>query len=424
MKDSNFVFKAFAVVGFLAVMAYFAVSIAGYLVDPLTSTTAYYYSSDDALTVSGYLIRDEEVLEDADGLLYITRGEGEKVAKGKRVAVLYHSSETLAQAQRLEELRVQLEQLEYAQSVASGGQAVLKLDESIMEGLFTMKGHLSAGDLNAAGQESDTLRTLVLRRDYAFRGEDDVESQIAALQEEIRSLENAAGKGSTGVTAPSSGYFSSLVDGYETVLTPESMEKLTPSVLKNTTPDHGVTSQVGKIIHSSTWYYAAVVDADAPLIEGDSVTLRFASGLDKDIPMTVYSLGKEDRGERVLVLETDRYGGVTTLLRHQNAQIIFDSYAGIRVPKDALRVVTETIEDGSGGEITQRMTGVYCRIGLAAQFKPVSVVYQGEDYYLVEADPTILGQMTEKQLQIRTLRSGDDVIVTAHDLYDGKVIGA
>ena len=115
---------------------------------------------------------------------------------------------------------------------------------------------------------------------------------------------------------------------------------------------------------------------------------------------------------------------MTTLLRHQNAQIIFDSYAGIRVPKDALRVVTETIEDGSGGEITQRMTGVYCRIGLAAQFKPVSVVYQGEDYYLVEADPTILGQMTEKQLQIRTLRSGDDVIVTAHDLYDGKVIGA
>ena len=424
MKDSNFVFKAFAVVGFIAVMAYFAVSIAGYLVDPLTSTTAYYYSSDDALTVSGYLVRDEEVLEDTNGLLYITREEGEKVAKGKRVAVLYHSSETLAQAQRLEQLRVQLEQLEYARSVASGGQAVLKLDESIMDGIFAMKGQVNAGDLTAAEQESAALRTLVLRRDFAFHGQDDIDGQIEALRSEISSLENATGKGSTGITTPSSGYFSALVDGYETVLTPEEMESLTPSDLKNIRADHAVSSQVGKIIHGSTWYYIAVVDADVPLIEEDAVTLRFASGLDKDVPMSVYALGKEQNGERVVILETDRYGGVTTLLRHQNAQIIFDSYAGIRVPKDALRVVTETIDDGNGGEITQRMTGVYCRIGLSAQFKPVTVVYQGEDYYLVEADPAVLGQMTEKQLQIRTLRSGDDVIVTANDLYDGKVIGS
>lgn len=424
MKDSNFVFKGFAVVGFFAVMAYFAVSIAGYLVDPLTSTTAYYYSSDDAVTVSGYLVREEEVLPDSSGLLYITRGEGEKVAKGKRVAVLYHSSETLQQAERLEELREQLEQLEYARSVASGGQAVLKLDESIRTGLLAMRGRMSEEDLEKASQESAALQMLVLRRDYAFRGQDDVDAQIEMLTSEIRSLENAAGKGSTAVTTPSSGYYSALVDGYETVLTPGSLENMTPAKLENLQPDFTQTSQVGKIIHGSSWYYAAVVSAETGLKEGQRVTLRFASGLDKDIPMTVWSLGKAENGERVVVLEADRYGSVVTLLRHQNAQIIFNSYAGIRVPKDALRVVTETIEDGDGGEIKQRMTGVYCRIGLAAQFKPVTVVYQGEDYYLVEADPTILGQMTEKQLLIRTLRSGDDVIVTANDLYDGKVIGS
>jgi len=424
MKDSNFVFKAFAVVGFFAVMAYFGVSIAGYLVDPLTSTTAYYYSSDDAVTVSGYLVRDEEVLDDQGGLLYITRAEGEKVAKGKRVAVLYNSEETLEQALRLEQLRLQLEQLEYARSVASGGQAVLKLDESIMDAVFEMKNQITAGDFTAAEQESAALRTLVLRRDYAFNREDNIDEQIEQLRGEISDLESATSRGSTGVTAPSSGYYSALVDGYETVLTPEALEDLTPSQLQNIRPDHSQTSQTGKLIHGSTWYYVAAVDAGIDLVEGDEVTLRFVSGLEKDVPMTVSDLGSEENGKRIVVLETDRYGGVTTLLRHQNAQLIFDSYAGIRVPKEALRVVTETIEDGEGGEITQRMTGVYCRIGLAAQFKPVTVAYEGEDYYLVVADPTILGQMTEKQLLIRTLRSGDDVIVTANDLYDGKVIGS
>ena len=369
-------------------------------------------------------LEEEDVLPDNDGLLYITRAEGEKVAKGKQVAVLYHNEETLEQAERLEQLRVQLEQLEYAQSVANGGQAVLKLDESIMAGLFEMKNQITAGDLAAAEQESTALRTLVLRRDFAFNREDDIGGQIDQLRAEISGLESAASRGSTAVTAPSSGYYSALVDGYESVLTPELLEDLVPSALENIQPDHSNTSQTGKLIHGSTWYYAAVVDADLAVREGDGVTLRFVSGLEKDVPMTVSILGDVENGERVVVLETDRYGGVTTLLRHQNAQIIFNSYGGIRVPKDALRVVTETIDDGSGGEITQRMTGVYCRIGLAAQFKPVTVVYEGEDYYLVEADPTVLGQMTEKQLQIRTLRSGDDVIVTANNLYDGKVIGS
>ena len=118
MKEKNFVTRAIAIVAFLAVMVYFGVSIAGYLIDPLTTTRAYYYQSDDAVIVSGYVIRDEEVLSDSSstGLLYITRDEGERVSKGKSVATVYHSQEALDQAERLEELQLQLEQLQYAQS--------------------------------------------------------------------------------------------------------------------------------------------------------------------------------------------------------------------------------------------------------------------------------------------------------------------
>ena len=49
---------------------------------------------------------------------------------------------------------------------------------------------------------------------------------------------------------------------------------------------------------------------------------------------------------------------------------------------------------------------------------------KGEDYYLVEADPTAMGEgMSEKQTELYTLRAGDEVVVTAKDLYNGKVIG-
>ena len=131
MRESNFVTKTIAIVAFLAVMVYFATRLGGYLVDPLTTTAAYYYESDDAVTVSGYVIRQEELLPDHSGLVYSTRQEGERVGKGRSVATVYHSEAALSDARQLEILEERLEQLQYAQSAASGAQAMLKLDNSI-----------------------------------------------------------------------------------------------------------------------------------------------------------------------------------------------------------------------------------------------------------------------------------------------------
>ena len=100
MKQNNFVWKILAIAGIAGVLVYFAASIAGYLLDPLTTAVAYNYRSDQGITVSGYLIRDEEVLADNSGLVYVTREEGEKVSQGGDVAVVYHSQEALEQARR------------------------------------------------------------------------------------------------------------------------------------------------------------------------------------------------------------------------------------------------------------------------------------------------------------------------------------
>ena len=427
MRDSNFVTKTIAVAAFLAVMVYFATRLGGYLVDPLITTAAYYYQSDDAVTVTGYVVRQEELLPDHSGLVYSTRQEGERVGKGRSVATVYHSEAALSDARQLEILEQRLDQLQYAQSAASGAQAVLKLDNSIRSGIFTLKSHVAQGNLTAASTESGTLQTLVLKRDYTYSGEDELAAQITALEAEIRTLRASAQAGSSAITAPRAGYYASVVDGYETVLTPAILEELTPSTLRAIAPDAAAVSRVGKLVTGSTWYYAAVVSsADAAdLREGGQVTLRFLSGLDRDITMEVHSLGREESGERVLILKSDRFLSITTLLRRQNAQLIFHAYGGIRVPKSALRVVTDTVPGSEGMEEQEvRVTAVYCRVGRLAQLKPVRVVYEGEDYYLVSPDPEALGSaLTERQIELYSIRSGDEVIVTANNLYNGKVIG-
>ena len=53
-------------------------------------------------------------------------------------------------------------------------------------------------------------------------------------------------------------------------------------------------------------------------------------------------------------------------------------------------------------------------LGFTAAFKPVDVVYRGDGYTLVRAAKDATGS--------DILRAGDEVIVTAGELYDGKVV--
>ena len=164
---------------------------------------------------------------------------------------------------------------------------------------------------------------------------------------------------------------------------------------------------------------------------GDTLTLRFQKGLDRDMAMEVAYVSAEEDGRRVVVLASERYLQLTTLLRLQNAQIIFESYDGIRVPRSAVRVNAQplTDEDGkplldsSGNPITQNLTCVYCLWGEKARSKPVKVLWQEDEYILVAPDEEALGKYTSEQTkESRRLRAGDEVITAAADLYDGKVI--
>ena len=71
----------------LTVLIYFGVNVAAYFNDPFTTTLAYGYTSESAVTVAGYVVREEEVLTGQGDLIYVSRREGEKVSQGGTVAL-------------------------------------------------------------------------------------------------------------------------------------------------------------------------------------------------------------------------------------------------------------------------------------------------------------------------------------------------
>ena len=184
--------------------------------------------------------------------------------------------------------------------------------------------------------------------------------------------------GATAITAEESGLFSSYVDGYENLLNPDKLEGLSPKDLaafSQLTPETEANT-LGKLVTDSVWYYAVTVSGDTvSLFEtGDSVDVFF-DALSETLPMTVYSVGEIQNGEMVVVFRSSQNDSKVEDLRQESGRLIFQSDEGLRIPKEALRVN----EDGE--------TGVYVVLAQKARFRPVTVLAEDTDSYLVQANP-------------------------------------
>lgn len=387
-----------------AVAVYFGMEIFRVASDPLTTALVEKGVAEETVTVSGFVVREETVLANESGLMSLQLNEGEKVGAGQTVAILYQSSDALERQQELEELQVRRRQLEYAESVALGAATALRFDSEIWEELQRLRAEISAEGLGSNTEASiSSLRSMIMQRDYSAHGEDPTE-ELKAVEAEIQKLQTELSRSAREVKVPAAGIYSAAVDGYETLLDPETVGEMLPSELEALSAGNDY-SAIGKLIGSAKWYFAAAVDSAVAdqLRAGGTAALRFPKLLEDKLSCHVESIGDEEDGKRTVVFSCTRYLTDMTRARHAEAEIIFESWEGLRIAKKALRVN----EKGQ--------SGVYCLVGLAARFKPVHVIFTGENYCLVEPDDPS-GETTR-------IREGDQVIIAAEDLYDGKVVG-
>ena len=419
MKNSSFGTKCLLLAVTLGVLAYFGIQGLQYLGDPLTTTLAYNYQVEEGMDLSGYVVRREQVLADeASGLLRLQRSEGEKVGAGGTVALVYADQASLDRQREIDELSGRIEQLQFAQEASLGSEVSLKLDAQIMRSLLDYRAELAAGRLDNAEEHETELKSLVLKRDYTYSDTEDLSGQIAELQSQLKELKAQAASSVRAVKAPVSGVYSAVVDGYETVLTPGLLADMTPSQLNAVQADETLTSQTGKLILGDNWYYAVTMSADqakALRDSGGTMTLRFAKGVEQDQTVTLYAVGPEEQGRVVVTFRGEYNMAQVTLLRRQSAQLIWRTVAGIRVPNEALRAANTKV-DQEGNRTTVESLGVYCVVGMETRFKPVEVLYSGDGFVLVRSTAA------SDQESLR-LRPGDEIIISAKDLYDGKVVG-
>lgn len=412
----------FTILIFAAVIAlYLGYYIYSALNEPYQTAQVYSYTAHDSVTAEGLVVREALVLPAQSGILELTRAEGEKVGKGQQIALVYRDSQAQASQAHIEELELAIELLEEAISQSGNLESAARLDEDIIQSMVALRASYALGDCTQLREQVLGVKSSVLKRGYTYGDgltSADLSARLRQLRDELAVLTRQSARATTRVSAPTPGVFSSLVDGYESLLTPETVYELTPTSLQEliNSPAGEDSESMGKLITSDTWYFAANLPQTAArrLEEGDTVSLRFSGDLNRTVEMTVDRIGATEGGKTLVVFSSNRYLTLTTLLRHQTAELVFESWSGLRIPKQALRLVESTQDadhsDDSASTVTR--TGVYALVNGRTEFREVDILYEGSDYYVTR--PLGSGR--------KILRAGDAVITQGTGLTDGLLL--
>lgn len=352
-----------------------------YIQAPVTTTTATPVTYEDVVDADAFIVRKETVYNTAsDGVLYSFAREGARVGKDHKIAGIYSSDvdETL-----LRELGTINEKIAELSSVV--------ISESYTHDSGSVERRLLQlySEIEQAAAVKDVKKVSECKAEIERIASGGVPStnadKIAELSAEKAELESKVNAAHRDIISTVAGIYSTKLDGYENVLTVDSLEGMTVEKLKDIKPETVSDSEkskksdldivtannaVCKIIDNHEWYIMALVEKSGTenLKKGSRVSVRFEKLPGEVTEATVYAISNEPEGQEkaVLVLKSESYLEGAFSTRVSKVEIIKSSYTGFEVPIHAIRV-----QNGQNG--------VVVRVGGSDIFKPCRIVYNDEE---------------------------------------------
>ena len=372
--------------------------------NPFTTETVTYVNYYDGIDVVGTVIREENVITaNYDGVLSYTLNEGARVAKNGVVANIYRNVEAANAHLEIKRIENEIKNLEDIQTYNDLYAAnVALIDSKIFSSLVSLAGDRQNGKKVLDSTAARELCNFLNRKQIVTGTATSFDTLINSLKTQKAGFESAYSEAIGTVTTEHSGYFISVVDGYEKVLTPADLEHLTPEKFSSLSPAEIDSNAVGKVVSDYRWYIAVKVpfDYSLTLSKGQKMTLKTAVSGYTDLPVNIEHINRSSSAnEAVVVFVCKTVSEELAGLRTIPVTIVRESYEGLRVNNQAVRVNNEGV------------TGVYIYRNNQLKFVEVNPLYTGK-YSIVE-------QVTGKS---GVLRLYDEIIVKGRNLYDGKIV--
>lgn len=391
----------------VAVVAYLGFQVYRFARPEYQVETATLYTAYDDVAVTGYMIRDEQIIpKETSGVCNVVVSDGERVSRNGLIANVYQSE---AQADASEQIRRMDEKLRLLQNstvdTALGADEVAAMEDKICAAIRQIGAAADSGNGTAILAAREDLTLLINKKGVLLGESEGYDAVIAKLKEERAVLAAQSAGGAYQARSPISGFFVSEVDGYEDMLSVDRIKELSVDDLRSLgkiAPSEVDNDAVfGKIVPGYEWYFAALLsekEADGLKI-GGSMQIKFTYSTGDVVPADIYYISEAEDGQRVVVLRCDYSLPELSLVRTQKVQLIRRSYTGLKISEQSLHVN----EEGQ--------KGVYIQVGSIMQWRPVDILFSKDNYHLVTYDKS-----SKNGLQLY-----DMVIVGGRDLYNGKV---
>ena len=385
------------------------------LISGLTTDVAYEYASaqkiETALEKNAYIIRNESIVyAEKSGVLSYSVRESEKIAVDDLIASVYASQNGINLQNEIDTIEKKIEILSDS-SIDTGylTSDISKIDERIFSSLVESRSATEDNDLTLISSYKEELLIDINKRQLVTAGKADFSEQINDLQVKKDKLTSSLQNPLSTVYAEKPGYFSTLLDGYETIFTPERIKKLTLEDFDHLVGEEKASytnSAIGKLITDFDWYTICEVttkEADK-LVVGKTypISYLYSSGRQVDAVLQ-RKVSQTDSTRVVLVFLIQEVPSDFDYTRCQPIRIITDSKNGVSFPSSALRLV-----DG--------VQGVYIVAGNVIDFKKVDIISSTESRYLSRSY-----EKTDPKSK-EYLSKFDRVVLEGKDLYVGKIL--
>ena len=393
--------------------------------------TATYIETADSFSVEGVFIRKETVITaDYTGELGYEISDGGHVAKDGVVAKAYPAGSPVNVEDEIEAVDNEIESLQTLISLkdsyaADPGQ----LDQNAEKQMLTLLRELRSGEEKDAKTARQELLYTLNEKQIVTGVITDFSDRIAELQARKSELESQKVDPTSTVKSPAAGYFSSHVDGWESVYDYDKAEDLTVEDLeKEQQPKTVDSSAVGRVVTEYGWYFACVVDPDTALkLKGtSSVTLSLKSATEETFPAQVVAVNQTSQKENAAVIFSSDIMDETLInTRQATVTVNRGNYQGVQVNQKAIHFadITEEVKDDDGNVKTathENVQGVYVVESGKLKFVQIFPLLTLNGYVICDVD--LSDSQKEKLYTDRTVELYDEVVIDGHDLYDGRVI--
>lgn len=362
--------------------------------------TAISASMEDTVPLSGIAMFDAVPVSGGGSLGYLVE-DGERVTEGTVLAEIYTDPAQSTQREELDRLDRIIDLL--TKSENSVGSDLALLTAQTRTALLNLLDQLDTASYTGMSDAIDEFLLAQNRLQISTGQSSGFTATLADLQTQ-RDAAAAALEGLQTITADRNGYFISTAAALPLDLTEDTLKSDTAAALSERMQQEIPTTGsdlAGRIVTGFSWRFYGVCDLDtAARFDGvTSVKIRVPGKQDEALDATVTEVAADETaGLAKITLECRTINADVLRLGREDAEIVLNTYEGIRVSKRAMHIV-----DGE--------RGVYVKYGSLQRFRRIVVLFEDENYLLL--DP---------EAEDNEVRLYDEIIVEGPNLQDGGLV--